>query len=484
MSRLSATVTAALAALLAVGTAQAEFTLEPCTLSGSTGLGSVEARCGWLDRPEDPDDPDSRTISLRVAVIPSLSPDPLPDAFTVINGGPGGSSLEMYADSAGVFTPVLRERDIVVMDQRGTGASHPLDCPELEAMNLEFSAELIETSTRLCLEALDADPRFYTTSVAVRDLEALREALGYERLNVYGVSYGTRVAQHYARRYPTSIRTLVIDSVTPPDIPLGPNAALNAQRTLDRLIDRCAEDVACAEAFPRLEEDLTALANRLLTAPIAMEIPDPVSGRPEPVDLSHGHLVLTVRLLSYASETASLLPVIIDEAQNRGNFVPLATNAIRIESQLLGAIRLGMHNSVVCAEDIPFLNPSDFEGLDDTYMGSEQVKALETICHQWPKGITDDDLREPLTTDVPTLVLSGAEDPITPPDYGERVSARLPNSVHLVGAGQGHGMLSRGCVPRLIGEFVSHADPSRLDGSCVDRLRPSPFFLTLLGPAP
>ena len=339
----------------AISSASAEVVLEDCTLDGSIGIANVEARCGWFERPENPADPDSTPIRLRVAVVPSLSPDPAPDAFTVINGGPGGSSLNMFADMARVFTSILRDRDIIVLDQRGTGASNPLDCPELESMDLDFAIDRVRAATRKCLESLQGDPRFYTTSVAVADLEALRAELGYPQLNVYGVSYGTRVAQHYARRHPQSVRTLIIDGVAPPEIPLGPNAALNAQRTLDRLFARCAEDVNCSQAFPSLDQHLAKLRARLETDPVPLLIAHPISGKPEEIALDYTHLVLALRMLSYAPATASLLPLIIEEAEVNENYVPLASNALRIQTELSGAIRFGMHNSVVCAEDIPFV---------------------------------------------------------------------------------------------------------------------------------
>ena len=194
--------------------------LERCTLAGSTGIASIEARCGWLTRPENPEEPDGTTIDLRIAVIPALSPNPRPDALTVINGGPGGSSVDMYADMAATFATIRRERDILILDQRGTGESNPLDCARLEQSDLDESEASIREATQACLADLPGDPRFYTTSIAVQDLEAARQALGYTALNVYGVSYGTRVAQHYARRYPALVRTLIIDGVAPPEVPL------------------------------------------------------------------------------------------------------------------------------------------------------------------------------------------------------------------------------------------------------------------------
>jgi pimeloyl-ACP methyl ester carboxylesterase len=444
----------------------------------------VKARCGWFERPENPEDATSRPIALRVAVVSAESPKSKPDAFTVINGGPGGSSIDLYADMPGAFARIHQERDIVLVDQRGTGASNPLDCPALEAASLDEHPEQVANAARDCLDGLTADTRFYTTSVAVRDLEALRQALGYPTLNVYGVSYGTRVAQHYARRYPSSVRTLVIDGIVPPDVPLGPNAALNAQRTLDRLFQRCAADARCTARFPDPSGQMQTLAARLKAGPIPLEVAHPVSGRPEHIELGYPFLPLTVRMLSYAAETASLLPLIIDEAEARQNYVPLAANALRVETELRRGLRIGMHNAVVCTEDIPFLGEVDQAALAATYMGAGQLASLEAICSVWPEGIMDGDLREPLTTDVPTLILSGEEDPITPPAYGDRVHQALPNSLHLVAKGQGHGVAPRGCLPRLIADFVERADLKTLDATCVARFDEAPFFLNLMGPVP
>lgn len=456
--------------------------LESCTLDGSTGIASVEARCGWFERPENPDDPESRPIRLRLAVVPALSPNPKADAFTVINGGPGGSSLAMYADMAGTFRSIRRERDIVIVDQRGTGASNPLDCPQLEGADLDTEVELVESATRNCLDTLPGDPRFYTTSVAVRDLEAVRAELGYEHLNVYGVSYGTRVAQHYARRYPERVRTLIIDGVAPPEVPLGPNAAINAQRTLDRLFDRCEADDACSKRFPDLRSSLKALERRLQSNPVPLMIAHPITGVRESVDVNDNHLLLTLRMLSYAPETAQLIPLIIDEAEANGNFVPLATNALLIEQELTGAIRFGMHNSVICTEDAPYFGELDLNALDATYIGPQQAESLITICEQWPVGPMDEDLRQPLTVSLPTLILSGEEDPITPPAYGAMADAALPDSLHLIGGGQGHGVIGRGCFPSLAAEFIDQGTLAELDTSCVERLSHPPFFLNLMGP--
>jgi pimeloyl-ACP methyl ester carboxylesterase len=483
--RLYATLLCSLCCLIPAAAAHTDgIELRDCELKGSQGVSLVEARCGTLLQPEDPDEPDGPRIELTFAVVDSLSPEPKADAFTVINGGPGGSSLELYADSAGAFQGILRERDIVLVDQRGTGQSTPLDCPELATLPGGLEPAAVRAATDACLASLKADPRFFTTSVAVRDLDAVREALGLEQLNVYGVSYGTRVAMHYARHYPERTRTLVLDGVVPPGLALGPNAAINAERTFRHMLTRCAGDPACNAAFPGLDARFDTVADRLRQAPLTLELPDPVSGEQRSIDLAYEHLAVTVRMLSYAPETVSLIPVIVNEAYANENYQPIASNALRIVSELANLLSAGMHNAVVCTEDVPFWGDVDWAALEATYLGADQVRALAATCERWPRGVYDEDLHAPLEVAVPTLILSGSEDPITPPGYGDEVARTLPKARHVIGPGQGHGIFNRGCVPRLISEFVADADPMALDTTCVDRLTAQPFFVDLMGPAP
>jgi pimeloyl-ACP methyl ester carboxylesterase len=290
------------------------------------------------------------------------------------------------------------------------------------------------------------------------------------------------VAQHYARRYPDRVRTLIIDGVAPPEVPLGPNAALNAQRTLDRLFERCVADDACRARFPDPASQLETLVRRLEAGNVPVTVAHPVTGIAAPIEVTLTHLLLTVRLMSYAPETARLIPLIIDEAARGGNYVPLASNALRIEQELSGAIRFGMHNSVICTEDAPFFGPLDLPILETTYIGPRQTQSLINICKEWPSGPMDDDLRAPLTVDVPTLILSGEEDPITPPAYGEMADVALPNSLHLVAGGQGHGVISRGCITALASRFIDSGALAGLETECVARLTHSSFFLNLMGP--
>ena len=283
------------------------------------------------------------------------------------------------------------------------------------------------------------------------------------------------------------MRTLIIDGVVPPDLALGPDIALNAQRTLDAIIARCAANQDCAAAaFPISDSHLESLSERLRRDPVAVNVPDPLTGRSEPAELHYAQLAMSLRLLSYAPETASLIPLVIDEAATRNNYLPLAAQAMLIQRSLTESISFGMHNSVVCTEDVPFygdLAPM-WPTLEATYLGADQVRALQAICEIWPPGILDPALRSPTVSDRPVLLLSGEFDPITPPAYAKHAAEVYPNSRLVVAPGQGHGVVARGCVPALISDFVDAGSVDGLDTECVDRLRADAFFVNLLGPAP
>ncbi len=460
--------------------------LEDCRISAGPGYPGLKARCGILLRPLDPDDDNSPLIDLNVAVIPALTLEPEADAFVPIAGGPGGSTIEFYAAWSGAFENVRRDRDIVLLDQRGTGSSAPLDCElDEDVVAGEYSAEETLAATRECLARLPHDPRYFTTSVAVRDLEALRVALGYAAFNVYGSSYGTRVAQHYARRYPGSTRSVILDGVVPPTLPLGPDIAIEAQRALDAIFARCAESAECAAAFPELETRFAVLKALLEAEPATLELPHPTTGRPVEARFGAPELAGAVRLLSYHPSSIALIPLLVAEAAD-GNLAPLVAQHLLSSSAMADALSFGMHNAVVCTEDVPFIDVSDETRaeLAQTYIGPLMLDALQTICSAWPAGVIDADLREPLEGELPVLLLSGEADPITPPAYAELAAAGLRNAAHLVGRGQGHGLAPRGCVPRLLGEFVASASVAELDTDCLDRQHAMPFFLDFTGPAP
>lgn len=465
---------------------QGRIELSDCRIRAGEGFPGIKARCGTLERPLDPANPAGGHLVLAIAVVPALSLEPEPDAFVPIAGGPGQASTEFYAAYRAAFESVRRDRDILLVDQRGTGQSAPLDCASDEQIiEGRFSREQTIADTEACLDTLPHDPRFFTTSVAVQDLEAVREALGYAAVNLYGISYGTRVAQHYLRRYPAVTRTVVLDGVVAPQIALGPGIAVEAQNALDAILNRCLEDEACNAHFPELRAEFDALAARLRDTPVTVTLAHPVTAEPEEMRLGEAEMAGAIRLLSYHPSTTALLPLLISEAA-AGNHAPLAAQFLMLAETMSDALSIGMHNAVVCTEDAPYFAGENVsrDALTATYMGPLQLDALEAICSVWPRGPLDDDFRMPVGSDVPVLLLSGEADPITPPAYAELAASALSNARHLVGRRQGHGLAPRGCVPRLIGEFVRSADPASLDASCIEQLFAMPFFLDFSGPSP
>jgi pimeloyl-ACP methyl ester carboxylesterase len=446
----------------------------------------MKARCGTLTRPLDPSGSVAGEIELRVAVVPALNLTPEPDPVLPIAGGPGQGSVQFYTAYSWAFEDVRRNRDILLIDQRGTGESASMDCEfDDDLVEGEYSTEKTVEYTRLCLEELPYDPRFFTTSVAVTDIEAVRLALGYPALNLYGISYGTRVAQHFARRYPDSTRTMVIDGVVPPQIPLGPEIAIESQRAVDHVLARCAGDAACNERFPGVADDFKKIVAELRQAPVTINVPQPSTGRPEKVVFGGGELAAAIRLLAYHPNSVAMMPLLIHEA-GKGNYVPLAAQYMMTMIAMVDALSLGMHNAVMCAEDVPFYDKAaiDYDKLAASYMGAFQLEALEAICSVWPAGPIDEDFHQPLSTSLPVLLLSGDADPITPPRYAELAAVELTNALHLIGKQQGHGQIGVGCTPRIIADFIAAADSSGIDASCLERSFVMPFFLDFSGPNP
>lgn len=458
--------------------------LSPCTLLDQAHVRSVEARCGTLSVPENPDRPDGPVVGLFVAVLPAPTPVEPSEALTVLAGGPGGAATEFFVAFRRAFSDVGRHTDIVLVDQRGTGKSARMDCP-LDQSAEVLDADAARAAARECLAVLPHDPRFFTTSVAVQDLDAVRAALGYERLHVYGASYGTRVAQHYARRFPAHTASLILDGVVPPEISLGANIPLNAQATLDAVFARCAGQEACAARFPDLPGTFSDLLSRLGRGPVELTMPHPRTGQPETIRFSETAAVSGVRLMSYTDDSQALLPLLVHEAAE-GRAAGLAAQSMLAMEGLAQALALGMHNAVVCTEDVPFLEIDEDvrAALERTYLGYRQVEALRAMCEPWPEGVRDTDLKEPLVSDVPALILSGEYDPVTPPAYGQAVAYHLPQGRHLVVPGRGHGVAASGCAPELLSRFVRTGDASSLDAECLDRLSPQPFFLDYTGPSP
>ncbi|HEU4515713.1 MAG TPA: alpha/beta hydrolase [Steroidobacteraceae bacterium] len=488
-SRLELIAAFLLGALLAPQVLEAKslIPLEPCRIADLDGLVSTEARCGTFAVPEDPAQPDGRQIRLAVAVVPAIATTAKPDPLVLIAGGPGQGSIQGFAPILGAFAGIHRERDLVLVDQRGTGGSNRLDCdiPEDALEAGEIPPAELAALARDCLPKLPGRAQFYTTSIAVRDLDAVRAALGYERVNLFGGSYGTRVAQHYARRYPEHTRAVILDGVVPPALALVPNIAIESQRALDRVFARCAADPECDRRFPALPSQFARLDARLRREAVPARLADPVTGEGRTIQVTRAHLVTMARMLTYSPETASILPLVLHEAATNANFAPLAAQAEMAGEDLERMISMGMHNSVVCAEDAPrFAGAVDRKALEATAIGTLMLDGMTAICDVWPHGPVDRDFAEPLDSGVPALLLSGEFDPATPAAYGALAAKGFRNGLHVVVPGQGHGQTRLPCVQKLLRAFIDAGSVARLDTACVGTIRPAPFFLSFSGSAP
>jgi pimeloyl-ACP methyl ester carboxylesterase len=485
MRRLAWTVFMTCACLAMRPAAAGGLTLHDCRLEHPLKIASVAARCGVLEVAENPAVPSGRAIGLHVAVVPALNRRSRAAPLFLLAGGPGQAASDLYVSYAGAFARINRNHDIVLLDQRGTGQSEPLVCDYPEdwrAAPDELPA--IRAATRACLARYGERVRYYTSSVAALDLEQVRQALGYAQIDLYGASYGTRMAELYVRRHGEAVQALVLDGVTDPEQAIGPDTPLDGERALDLILARCLGARDCAAAYPDLRGEFDALRARFGPATTSLTLPDPATGEPLELDFNRDVLASALRLLSYNATQASLLPTLIHEAA-AGRPSALAAQTVMMAREIRGQLASGMQNSVVCSEDVPFFPAAiDRARLEATYQGTEQLDALEAICELWPKGPVDPQLHAPLRSDVPSLLLSGEADPVTPPANAERLARGLAHHRLLVLPGEGHGQLATGCMPRLLAVFLDARDPAALDAACLDAHRPAPFFVGTTGPGP
>jgi pimeloyl-ACP methyl ester carboxylesterase len=462
--------------------------LASCQLEDPAKVRVVLADCGDLRVPENPADPAGRHISLRVARVPAINRHKQPDPLFVLAGGPGMAATTFYASAAFSFERIHRDRDIVLVDQRGTGQSNPLNC-SLDDDDLYRATDAeVAADARRCLTTLEKTSRveFYTTSVAVQDLDLVRAALGYARINIYGVSYGTRVAQHYVRRFPGHTRSVILDGVVPPQLALGTATAFNAEQALSNILARCAHDAECSKRFGDPAIAYHALRNSLQAHPVSVSLADPTSGETSKFDFTGYHLATVLRLASYTAEQAALLPLMLHGATASDNFTPLASQFLMVNRSYGDALAYGMHNSVVCTEDVPFwdLTKVNRAEMEKTYLGTAQLDGLKSMCSIWPRGSIDPDFHAELHSDVPALILSGGDDPVTPPADAEQARRGFSHGLHVVVKGFGHGQLTAPCVDRVMAKFVGLGQIEGVDVSCVQNDIPMPFFITVGGPSP
>lgn len=448
--------------------------------------GPAGAYCGTYSVPENRASRQGRRIALKIVVAPALRRDAAPDPLFILEGGPGAGAATLAGARLGMFRRFRTDRDLVFVDQRGTGESNRLGCDptveELDEVTTDDGRALARL--RACLAGLDADPRLYTTPIAMDDLDDVRAFLGYERINLWGGSYGTRAALVYLRQHGDRVRSVVLDGVAPHDMRLPLSTARDAQRALDRLIADCAADAACAAAFPALGAETRSLFARLEADRPVVKGVHPRTGLPLELPLSRRDVALVVFRALYVPEVASLLPRVLTDAA-AGNYQGLLALAFAAAPE--GDKRdmaLGMHLSVVCAEDIPRITPADRVTADaGGFLGAAMFDAQYAACGFWPKGDVPESYYAPIVSAKPVLILSGADDPVTPPTWGDHVAPHLSNSKHVVVPGAGHITLTRGCVPTLVDGFLRTASVAGLDPACTSAITRPPFFLTPTGPA-
>lgn len=467
--------------------------LSPCTVGARTaeGLPTVSAHCAAVSVPEDWGHPQGRQIRLRVAIVGAEAARPDADAVTFLDGGPGGAASEDYPAVAPVLEPLRARHHILLVDQRGTGGSNALRCAPPRAGDeggkggggLSQEADALERWVHECLAELSgrAAPQFYTTSAAVRDLEAVRRALGSPPLDLISVSYGTRVAQQYAETYPAAVRSVVLDSPVPNSLALLADHARNLEQALRALFARCAADRACAQRFGDPYATLYRVRARLQGQPQTVSVRDPVSFESSQRTLNGDDLAALVRFYAYSPVTAALLPLMLQQAE-QGNYATLLGQKQLLAQDLADQVTGALELSVVCAEDVDLLRerPED----EDTILGNSPISRAKAACALWPRGERPAGFHQPWRSSIPTLLLSGELDPVTPPEYSQRIVHGLQHARVLVAPGQGHGVMSAGCMPRLIEQFIASRQPAALDDDCLHRLGGTPAFLNYNGAAP
>ena len=302
--------------------------LHECRLEHPLKITSVAARCGVLQVAENPQEPSGRMIGLHVAVVPALNRRSRSAPLFLLAGGPGQAASELYVSYAGAFARVNRNHDIVLLDQRGTGLSEPLFCDYPEDWR-ETRDELpaLKRATLDCLARYGERVRYYTSSVAAQDLERVRAALGYKQIDLYGASYGTRMAELYLRRHAEAVQAVILDGVTDPEQAIGPATPFDAERALDLILERCGRTPECAAGYPALRADFGALRAKFGPASTPLTLPDPATGEPLELEFNHGVLAAALRLLSYNSTQASLLPDLIHQG-SVGRLAALAAQTV------------------------------------------------------------------------------------------------------------------------------------------------------------
>lgn len=451
--------------------------LSPCEIDGVRAAAS----CGSYDVWEDREAKTGRRIGLRVVVIPASEKRQHDDPLFFLAGGPGDSVVNGAAFLARAFGDLRRTRDVVLVDQRGTGGSHPLTCDLYPGAGVRrFTGSFMPPdAVAVCRDRLSASANLalYTTSIAVDDFAEVLDALGYDRANLVGASYGTLAAQIFLRRHPQLVRALILQGVSPPDHHIPLPFARDADAALDGVLRECENEEGCRAAFPAARVETASVVDRLKRGPVDVAVRDD-DGRTVTVPFSRDLLGELLRWLMYSPIGARRIPALIHEAA-AGDFSQVAALAIRRRRETMTPNSIGLYLSVTCAEDLPGIDEGEAARLaEGTVLGEYRYRSQRAACDRWVAGPVPPGFHQPVVSDTPALILSGALDPVTPPQYGARVAAHLTNSLHVVvpfGAHGFDGLDGQDCLRRLRREFVERGTAAGLETSCVSSIGPPPF---------
>lgn len=472
----------------------AEFESADCQFGVPPGR---DVSCGYLTVPENRNDVgNGRTVRLHVAVFASDSANPAPDPIIYLEGGPGGDALETVPLAfERRFAPFLADHTFIMFDQRGTGYSEPsLACPELIDLTLDTLDDdlTVEEGQQLQIDALTAchdrlvaegvDLTAYNSAESAADVADLRVALGYDEWNLYGISYGTRLAQTIVRDYPEGIRSVILDSTYPLAANLQTETAVNADRAFSVFFAGCAADAACAEAYPDLDQVFADLVDELNANPLLVQVFNLADGQSYDALIDGDTMVSLLFQALYSVELTPIMPKLIFDVRDGRT-----TDVVTILSSLLAQQEFssqGMQLSVQCNEEISFSTPGETEPATNyPYLNPIFEASAVTgqfgfaVCDLWQAGQANPIENEPVASDIPTLVLAGEYDPITPPSWGERVGEQFSRSYYFEFPGIGHGASVSGDCPLAITmDFV--ADPTaEPDAACIADMG-APDFVT------
>lgn len=453
--------------------------LESCHV---TGL-SEQVECGFVEVPENYAAPDGKAISIHVVRLPAVAAANEPDPLLFLAGGPGQAATELAGMIASIYSGVRQTRDILLIDQRGTGQSNPFRCENGELDEIYSMLALpardadIEEEAQSCAAELDADFQQYSTANAVRDFDAVREALGYEQINIYGGSYGTRSGLAYLRDFPDSIRVAVLDGLAPPQMKIGLFGQTSAQ-AFDRMVADCQSQLPCEEAFGNVRATFDQVSTQLAASPELITLNDPRSYREVDVLIDDMRFQQMMFTALYHPRTRQMLPFVISEAHH-GNFKPLVGLAGSFEQE--PPLYLGLMLSVACQEDVHRYTDEDRQGEENSsFFGDATAVSFEGMCAGWPVSPASEQVHQPIAVDHKVLLLSGAQDPVTPPAMADLAAETLPNSQHLVAENGGHTIAGHTCANELIDQFLTEPEVE-IDDSCLEETKVLPFLLNVNG---